>query len=77
MPSISLAPRVGRGLAALAIAIAAFAVTTGTSAAPAGAQDAPDGSRSTITQQVVHREQPIQMCVEHGMTAIAAREARQ
>ena len=56
MPSISLAPRVGRGLAALAIAIAAFAVTTGTSAAPAGAQDAPDGSRSTITQQVVHRE---------------------
>ena len=56
MPSISLAPRLGRGLAALAIAIAAFAVTTGTSAAPAGAQDAPDGSRSTITQEVVHRE---------------------
>ena len=49
-------PRVGRGLAALAIAIAAFAVSTGTSAAPAGAQDAPDGSRSTITQEVVHRE---------------------
>jgi hypothetical protein len=35
--------------------VAAFATSTGSSA-PAGAQDAPDGSRSTIAQQVVDRE---------------------
>jgi uncharacterized repeat protein (TIGR01451 family) len=47
--------RLGRGCAALLLAVGAFVVSGGP-VAPAGAVDAPDGSRSTITQQLVHRE---------------------
>jgi uncharacterized repeat protein (TIGR01451 family) len=55
MRSICSSRRLGRGLAALVLAIGAFVVSAGP-VVPAGAQDAPDGSRSTITQQLVHRE---------------------
>ena len=47
--------RLGRTCAALLLVSGAFVVSAGP-AAPAGAEDAPDGSRSTITQQLVHRE---------------------
>ena len=55
MQFIAHSRRLGRGLAVFVLVVAAFAASTGTDN-PAHAQDAPDGSRSTITQQVVDRE---------------------
>jgi uncharacterized repeat protein (TIGR01451 family) len=50
---LHLLRRASRTTLVLAIIVASFAVVPGS---PAGAEDAPDGSRSTITQQLVDRE---------------------
>ena len=55
MPSIVPSRRLSRGLAVFVLVVASLAAST-VGGAPAGAQDAPDGSRSTITQQVVDRQ---------------------
>ena len=48
-------PRFGRGIAAAALVAALLSVAPN-AASPAGAQEAPDGSRSSITQDLVARQ---------------------